>query len=42
MDSKAKFDNPNDDNARLLTQVKSYPLNVNQATNFDFMIQQLP
>jgi hypothetical protein len=42
MNSKVKYDNPNDDNTRLLSQVANYPLNTDFATNFDFLIQQLP
>jgi hypothetical protein len=35
-DGKVKYDNPNDDLARLLADVKNYPGNINQATNYDF------
>jgi hypothetical protein len=42
MNSKVKYDNPNDDNSFLLSQVVNYPLNTDHATSFDLLIQQLP
>jgi hypothetical protein len=42
MNSKAKFDSPNDDNIYLMSQVVNYPLNADHATSFDLLVQQLP
>jgi hypothetical protein len=41
-DGKVKYDNPNDDNSFLQSQVVNYPLNPDHATSFDLLIQQLP
>jgi len=42
MDSKSKYDNPNDDKNMLYGSLLFYPLNVQFLSNFDFFIQQLP
>jgi hypothetical protein len=42
MNSKVKYDNPNDDVSSLLSQVVNYPQNTDHATSFDQLIQQLP
>lgn len=43
MNSKAKFDNPNDDKNMLYLQVLFYPLNAPAyLSNYDFLIEQLP
>jgi hypothetical protein len=35
-DGKVKYDNPNDDQSVLLTEVRRYPGNTTRATNYDF------
>ena len=42
MDSKAKLDNPNDDQSLLLSQIFLYPINVGIVHNFGGMIEQIP
>ena len=42
MNSKAKYDNPNDDKNMVFGMVLFYPLNQIFALNFDFFIEQIP
>ncbi|MDF1698560.1 MAG: Ig-like domain-containing protein [Saprospiraceae bacterium] len=42
MNSKSKYDNPNDDKNMLYGQLLFYPLNAQFLSNFDFFIEQIP
>ncbi len=42
MNSKSKYDNPNDDKNMHYGQLLFYPLNTQYLSNFDFFIEQIP